>query len=264
MKKTPLNPQHTALVTGASSGLGLAFCHALAQKGMSLILVARRADKLEGIAAQLTQQYGIACTAMPMDLTQPNAALMLRDLIAAAGLRVDVLVNNAGFSTYGAFGDTPLHQEQQLLRLNIMALTDLCHAFMPLMAQRGFGVVFNLCSTTSFFPLPSQATYAASKAYVLSLSEALWYEFRSKGVRVVGVCPGATDTEFFDILGQDYKGAKAAPSDVVRTALNALDSDQCSVVHGFGNALQAKLLPRMLTRRGLVRFVGKVSQNVFR
>lgn len=260
----PFNASHTALITGASSGIGRAFAHALAEQGLQLILVARRADKLKSLAAELQERHHSTCTILPMDLTTIDAARTLSLQIEAAGLSVDVLINNAGFSTYGHFGDIPLAEEQQLLHLNVLALTELCHTFMPSMAHRGFGSVINLCSTTSFFPLPLQATYAASKAYVLSLSEALWYEYRPKGVRVIGICPGATDTEFFDVLGQDFKGTKASPQEVVRTALRGLANNKPSVVHGWSNAIQAHLLPRALTRKSLVRLVGKLSRSVYR
>lgn len=257
------NTQHTALITGASSGIGRAFAHTLAEQGVGLILVARRTEKLKALAQELQERHHTRCTIIPMDLTTINATHILSRQIEAAGLSVDILINNAGFSTYGNFGDIPLAEEQQLLHLNILALTELCHAFMPSMAHRGFGAVINLCSTTSFFPLPLQATYAASKAYVLSLSEALWYEYRPKGVRVIGICPGATDTEFFDVLGQNFKGTKAAPQDVVHTALQGLADNKPSVVHGLSNAIQAHLLPRALTRKSLIRLVGKISGNVY-
>jgi uncharacterized protein len=222
----------TALVTGASTGIGLAFARALARRGASLILVARDQARLEAVARELPGARVIA-----LDLTAPGAIARLH---AETG-PVDLLINNAGFGAYGEFAREPLATATGQIELNVRALVELSHAFLPEIARRRGGVI-HVASTAAFQPVPYMAVYAASKAFVLSFSEALWGEYRGRGVRVLALCPGATDTQFFERAGEAARfGSSADPVDVVACALGAFERDRPSVVYGAGNMLTASL-----------------------
>jgi len=234
----------TALVTGASSGIGESYARVLAALGAHLVLVARSADKLQQLAQQLAAQHGVRVTALPMDLAQPGAAGRLFEACAAQGLQVDVLVNNAGFGTYGPFETIAPERDQQLIQLNVAAVCDLAHAFLPPMLARGSGAVINLASTAGFQPTPFFATYAASKAFVLAFSEALWAEYRRRGVRVLAVCPGPTATGFFEASHSDigkvaFFSRQLSSELVVRQSLRALARGRSYVISGWLNYLIA-------------------------
>lgn len=234
----------TALVTGASSGIGESYARALAARGVQLVLVARSADKLQQLAQQLSAQRGVQVTVLPTDLTQPGAALHLSEACAARRLRIDVLVNNAGFGTYGPFETIPPERDRQLIQLNVAAVCDLTHAFLPPMLARGSGAVINLASTAGFQPTPLFASYAASKAFVLSFSEALWAECRLRGVRVLAVCPGPTATGFFEASESDlgkvaFFSRRSSSDQVVQQSLHALERGRSYIISGWLNYLIA-------------------------
>jgi uncharacterized protein len=239
--------KQTALVTGASSGIGAAFARRLAQQGMQLVLVARSVDRLEQLAAELRAAYGTQVTVVPADLSAPAAARQVHDAVTAQGLSIDVLVNNAGFGTHGRFEQLDAAREQEQIAVNVSALVDLTHAFVPAMLQRGSGTVINVASTVAFQPVPFMAVYGASKAFVTSFSAALHEEYRTRGLRVLAVCPGATDTNFFEGVGGDAvaMGRKRTPDQVVTTALRALARGQSVVVDGPANTLLALLAKRL-------------------
>ena len=182
----------TALVTGASGGIGREIASQLAGAGYDLILVARRADALSGLAAQLCAQHRVNVAAQ--DLGEPGAVVALMRQIGEA--RIDILVNNAGRGDYGLFADLPAEHHRQTILLNVLALTELVRALLPAMKARRSGQIVNIASTAAFQPLPWMASYAATKAYVLNFGEALRYELRDSGVRVLTVCPGPTRTGF--------------------------------------------------------------------
>jgi len=239
----------TVLVTGASMGIGEAFARELARRGAKLVLVARSRGKLERLAAELG-----AVAVVAADLTAPGAAAGVRAEVRAAGLEVDVLVNNAGFAAYGPFTDVSGGDQRGQVDLNCGALVELTHAFMPEIARRKGGVI-NVASTAAFQPVPFLAVYAATKAFVLSFSEALWAEYRPRGVRVLALCPGATDTPFFARAGESAAlGKKATPEDVVRVGLRAYAKNRAFVVHGLGNTMTS-WLARIFTRE----LVAKIS-----
>ena len=185
----------TALITGASAGIGAALAREFAAYGHDLVLVARSADKLKKLADELATAHGIRATAIASDLGAPNAAEYLQHDVTKQGLSVDVLVNNAGLLHEGPFWETQLADHQQLLQLNIGALTALTHLFLPAMIERKQGRIMNLASTSAFQPIPYLSTYAASKAFVLSFSESLNIELKGTGVKVTALCPGFTETE---------------------------------------------------------------------
>ena len=193
----------TALITGASSGIGEATARRLAQSGTHVVLVARSEPKLRALAAALAAEHGIRAAVVVVDLIQPGSGATVQRETAAQGIEVDVLVNNAGFGTYGPFETIPAAREQDKIAVNIAALVDLTHAFLPSMLQRGDGAILNVASTSAFQPGPYMAVYAATKAFVLSFTEALWAEYRNRGVHVAALCPGAVETPFFAALGDD-------------------------------------------------------------
>jgi short-subunit dehydrogenase len=180
-----LYKEKTALITGASTGIGAAFATRLAAAGTHLILVARSEEKLRALASQLATQHHIRAEVIVADLSRVGAAHTVFEETQQRGLTVDILINNAGLGTYGPFETLDAEREQQLILLNIATLVDMTHHFLPLMAARRQGVIINVASLAAFQPIPYMAVYAASKAFVLSFSEALWGEYRTKGVRVL-------------------------------------------------------------------------------
>lgn len=227
----------TALVTGSSSGIGESYARALAALGTHLVLVARSADKLHRLAEELSTQHGVKVTVLPMDLGQLGAAQQLFEACTARKLQIDILVNNAGFGTYGPFEEISPERDHQLIQLNIAAVCDLAHAFLPPMLARGDGALINVASTAGFQPAPFFATYAASKAFVLSFSEALWAEYHRRGVRVLAVCPGPTTTGFFEASQSDiskvaFFSRQLSSDQVVQQSLRALEGRRSYLIIG--------------------------------
>ncbi len=186
----------TALVTGASSGIGLELATLLARDRHDLVFVARRRDRLEAIARGLTEEFGVTVTILPHDLAQSEAPAAVARELEERGLAVDILINNAGFGVYGPFARTPLERELEMIQVNVTALTHLTKLLLPGMLERRSGRILNVASTASFQPGPLMAVYYASKAYVLSFTEALANELDGSGVTVTALCPGPTITEF--------------------------------------------------------------------
>ncbi|HEY0753963.1 MAG TPA: SDR family oxidoreductase [Ktedonobacteraceae bacterium] len=248
----------TALITGASSGIGKAFAQALAARGTNLILVARSENILHELAQQLTQQHGISATVLAADLCKEEALATIQQEVQTRGLSVDLLINNAGFATYGHFETLDAQRDREEVLVNVAAVVELSHAFLPSMVARGAGAIINVASLGSFQPAPYMAVYGASKAFVLSFSEALWAEYRAKGIHVIALCPGPVATSFFDRVGSDEEpavGAKVKPEMVVMHALRVLERRQRSVViPGWSNSVLS-LLPRMIPRRMTARLV---------
>ena len=243
----------TALITGASSGIGAAFAEALAARGANVVLVARREDRLIELAAELGERHGITATPIAMDLARDGAATELYEELERRGIRIDSLINNAGFGMRGDFVDADPARIATMIQLNVATLVALTHAFLPRLVQSGRGALVNIASVVAYQPTPHMAAYGASKAFVLSFTEAIAYETRASGLRVLAVSPGATATEFFEIAdAQDIaRGRVQTPAQVVTTALRALDRRHTppSVVSGGTNRVAATLsgvLPRGL------------------
>lgn len=196
---------HTVLVTGASSGIGQALADAFAERGFDLVLVARSSDKLVELARRLAEARGVRCHVEPTDLALPGAAASLAARLRRQRRRIDILVNCAGVLENGAFVDIAPTRHQQLIDLNVSALTAMLAEFVPLMVKRGSGRVLNVASIAAFQPVPTLATYAATKAYVLSLTESLAAELDGTGVTITALCPGVTETPM-------VQGARAANS----------------------------------------------------
>ena len=254
--------RQTALVTGASTGLGAEFATQLAGRGHDLVLVARSADRLERLAAQLRTRHGAQVDVIVQDLTEPGAAAAVAARLSALDRRGDLLGNNAGFGTAGRFEDIPDGRDEEQLMVNLVALVGLTRALLPAMLARGRGAVVNVASTAAFQPSPFLTTYAAGKTFVLNFSLALRAELRGRGVRVLALCPGPTRTEFFSVVGERAAfGSWMTAEAVVRAALRGLDRDRAYVVPGLGNKLSAHLAPRR-PRRMIAAVVKLITRAV--
>jgi short-subunit dehydrogenase len=250
----------TALVTGASSGLGAEFARRLAARGSDLILVARSADRLRTLAAEIEQTHPVRVEVAPADLADPAAVAALAE---QARRRVHLLVNNAGLGSYGPFVELDPDRETEQILVNTAALVALTRAVLPDLLERRTGGVLNVASTIAFQPGPYQAVYAATKAFVLSFSEALREEVRGRGVRVVALCPGPVETGFLSALGDDRAAHTTiysrldSPERVVAVGLRALDHDRGVVIPGTRNTLLA-LGPRFTPRAVTARISGRL------
>jgi uncharacterized protein len=240
-----------ALVTGASAGLGAEFARQLSKRGHRLVLAARRKDRLEVLAKELGD-----ARAVTIDLSKADAAAKLMADLEAHGETVDLLVNNAGFGLIGRFAELDARRERQMIDLNIGTLADLCRAVAPGMIEQKSGGIINVASTAAFQPGPKMAVYFATKAFVLSLTEALHEELRPHGIHVTCLCPGPTRTEFGDVAGFGGNGlfdrvAMESP-EVVKAGLRGLDRNKAVVVPGLVNKLTAnsgRFAPRSVVRK---------------
>jgi uncharacterized protein len=244
------------LITGASAGLGEGFARALAAQKRNLLLVARREERLAALAVELAERHGVAVETMALDLAAPDAGEKLMAEVSARGLAVDTLINNAGFGARGAFVEIDLAEQRRMIDLNCTLLMDLCHRVLPGMIAAKRGGILNVASTAAFQPGPWMAVYYATKAFVLSFSEALHEEVRAQGVKVAALCPGPTRTEFADVAGMNdselFKRFATSPEAVVRDGLAALESNTAVKVSGTMNMIMAESIrftPRMLARR---------------
>lgn len=250
----------TTIVTGASSGIGTAFARALAQRGSDVVLVARRLDRLQELASELERDHGVRATPIPLDLSVRGAGRVLAGEVAARGLTVTGLVNNAGFGTDGPFHEEDPERLQDEIAVDVANLVDISRAFIEPLRQAGRGILVNVASMAAYAPGPGMAVYSACKAFVLSFTEALWYESRSSGLRVLSLAPGLTRTEFFDDLaGGRYNGRYQTPEQVVAAGLRALDrGGRPSVASSRVNATTVGL-GRLFTRRRTVILSGAMG-----
>ncbi|MFE3876316.1 SDR family NAD(P)-dependent oxidoreductase [Kitasatospora sp. NPDC059146] len=253
----------TALITGASAGLGAEFARQLAARGADLVLVARRRDRLEALAAELRDRHRVRVHVLAADLADAHAGQTLADQVDRLGLDVTSVVNNAGFATFGPFHEADPARLRQEIAVDVTAVADISRAFIGRLRAAGCGVLVNVASMAAYQPNPRMAVYGATKAFVLSLTEALWEESRGTGLRVLALSPGATRTEFFEVVGTERAAGGtrlAAPVDVVRTALAALDrgNPPPSVIAGRMNRVLA-VLARLAPRRQVVRAVGRMT-----
>jgi short-subunit dehydrogenase len=253
----------TALVTGASSGIGAAIAKELAARGYSVALTARREERLQSLATDLTSEHGVTAEAIACDLGDPAERERLVDDLRTRGRAVEVLVNNAGFGHQADFSTSPRERMVEMVQLNVEAVVDLTSRFLTPMAERGRGTIINIASTAAFQPLPGSAVYAASKAFVLSFSEAIRTELRGSGVTVTAVCPGPVRTEFTDVAG--FPGVEdrtpgavwMSAEDVARHAVDGARGDRRVVVPGALNrasALAGQHSPRAFALPLLNRF----------
>ena len=246
----------TALITGASAGLGLEFAKLFAADKHDLVLVARRKDRLDELATKLAADHQVKVEVIAADLMAADASDKILREVAERKLEIDFLVNNAGYGTTGRFVGSDVAKERGMIAVNVTALTELTRGVLPGMIARGRGRVLNISSTAAFQPGPFMAVYYASKAYVSSFSEALVYELKGTGVTVTVSCPGPTLTEFSQVAGMEKsrlfaKGGAMSSVDVATQAYRAMHAGKVMIVHGFMNALSAfsvRFSPRWLVR----------------
>ncbi|WP_414542317.1 SDR family NAD(P)-dependent oxidoreductase [Nostoc sp. CCY0012] len=256
----------TALITGASSGIGKAFAQELAARKINLVLVSRSEEKLHQLAKQLQEQYQIQVDVIVKDLTETDASDVVFDATKTKKLTIDLLINNAGFGDYGDFAERDRERQIKIVQLNILALVDLTHKFLPLMRQRRSGSIINVSSITAFQPIPYLSVYAASKAFILSFSEALWAENRFYGVRVLVTCPGPIETNFFTeanfpatLLGNVDKAYSS--KEVVYQSLQALENGQPTLIMGDITTQIRSTLARLVPRKILLSLLAKQFKN---
>jgi hypothetical protein len=257
------DPARTCLITGASSGIGVEIARELARRGHGVTLVARREQRLRELADELASQHGVRAEAIPCDVSDADARQRMVAAVASLGLAVEVLVNNAGFATIGRFQELVAERELLEVRTNIDAVVALCAAYVPAMVERGRGAVLNVASVAGYQPLPRQATYSASKAFVLNFTEALHSDLSSTGVTVTALCPGPIRTEFLEAAGREEVAELGPsfvwmpPAKVASAAVGGLERGRRVVVPGALNRVSAtagRHTPRNLTLPLMRRF----------
>ncbi len=249
----------TALVTGASAGIGAALARVYAANGYDLVLTARREDRLQKLAAALATQHGVKTTVFAADLSDPAAPQHLYDRITAQGLTIDALINNAGYGVPGYFVNTNWASQRDFLQVLVTAPTHLCHLFLPGMIERGFGRILNIASLVGLLPsTPGQSLYGGAKSYIVQLSQTLWAETRGTGVHVTALCPGFTYSEFHDVTGTRARVNRLPKfmwmdaETVARQGFAAVEANRAVYVNGAVNralATLAKALPRRVALR---------------
>ena len=253
----------TALVTGSTSGIGKAFADKLASEKYGLVLVSRDTEKLKAQARVLSETHGIAVSTIPLDLAAPGAAQTVFDAVRERGLSIQVLINNAGFNEAGHFLKTDMRRETEMIHLHAVFATELMKLCLPDMVARGYGRVCNLGSTASHMPCPYDAVYAATKAYILSLSKAVGAELKGSGVTITTLCPGATETEFAKKAGMEntplFKLFVMSPAGVADIGYKALMKGKPAVVAGVYNKLlvwSAKITPSVILNAVTKKMLG--------
>lgn len=242
----------TALVTGASSGLGRDFARELARLGCGLVLVSRRSDRMREVQMEVTSASAISPTntvpveTIPADLNAPEVPAQLFERLQASNRQVDVLINSAGVGLYGEFAQVPWESTQEMLNLDILVVSELMRLFLPPMIERGFGYVLNVASIGAFQPSPTYAAYSAAKSYVFSLTQAVHYELRHTGVKCTVINPGVTRTEFLEVAGQTpslYQRLMMRDSaSVARAGIRAMLKGRASVTPGVTNSVFAFMM----------------------
>jgi len=255
---------NTTLITGASSGIGAAFARKLAARGRNVLLVARSEDKLIALCNELGRLTSIRAQYVALDLQDPDAPVQLLEETKRRELEIDMLINNAGFGSMGDFVKLDLQHELDMIQLNVRALVELTHRFLVPMRARKGGTIINVASTAAFQPVPYMSTYAATKAFVLSFSEALWDENRMHGIHVMALCPGVTETNFFEAAGIDRPPMRTIQTaeEVVETALRALPRKKSVVISGWANWVVVEA-ERLLPRSAVTKVAGNALRSRF-
>jgi len=249
------------LITGASSGIGKAYAEAYAKAGNNLILASRSEDKLNNLAKKLSSQNNVAAEVIVLDLSVEHAAKDLYRRVSNQNLEVTTLINNAGFATKGLFTDADYDKQHKEMLLNIASLTELTYFFIRDMVKRKAGTIINIASAAAFNALPYSAVYAASKSYVLSFTESINFEYKDYGVHALAVCPGATDTHFFDDYNAVVKKLRK-PEDVVNTTFRALKKGKIVCTDGAFCKSQF-LLHRLVSRKFALRIFGNAGKKTW-
>jgi uncharacterized protein len=244
----------TVLITGASSGIGRETALVFAEKGYHVVLTARRADLLESLKKEILQKHKVEVSIFPMDLAQNESAEQLFKQVQNQKLKIDVLINNAGFGLYGALLENDPKKIEQMMVLNMITLTQLSQLFGTEMVKNGQGNIVNIASTAAFQPIPNMAVYAATKAYVMNFSDALAYELKGKNVKVTCINPGATKSEFAQVAefksDAIFKGNIPSSRDLAEFIFTSMQKGKVNVIHGLKNAFMAwsiRFAPRIVT-----------------
>ncbi len=235
----------TALVTGASSGIGVEFAKLLAKDNYDLILTARSKETLNAIAEELRRQYSINITVIPHDLSLPGAGIELSQKVAEKGLEVDILINNAGFGDHGQFVESDMSKTVDMINLNVVNLTELSLIYGKQFADKKTGMLLNVASTAAFQPIPKMSVYAATKSYVLHFTEAMHFELKNSGVLVSALCPGATRTGFIQAANMEdsplFEKTAMSAKTVAEKAYKGLKNNKAVIITGFKNAFLARI-----------------------
>ena len=252
--------KETVLITGASSGIGKAFALEYAKLGKNLVLTARSEDKLESLKKELEAKFSIEVKLIVLDLIKENSAKLIYEEIEREKIQIDILINNAGFGISGEFHTRDFLSQRNQIMLNNVSLVDLTYYIIQGMKKNGKGTIINIASTAAFQPVPYMAVYGATKAFGLSFSEALHQEYKDCGIKVTAVCPGATETSFFDTAGPVGMGMHRKAEEVVKTAVKAAGKNKLYVVDGVKN-YGITLLSRFLTRKKTAEISGKILKK---
>jgi hypothetical protein len=253
----------TALVTGASYGIGESFARRLAADGANLIITARSRDRLESLAAELRDRHRVRVTVIEADLARPDTAVEIFNFTQSARLQVDLLVNNAGFGLVGDFARQPREKLVEMIQVNVTALVELAHLYLQPMLERQSGAIINLASTASFQAVPYFGVYAATKAFILIFSESLWAECSGSNIRVLALCPGPTATHFQNVAGTSHRRLPErmqTAEEVVEAGLAALAQRRSHVVSGFNNKLMVGI-ERFAPRDVVTRLAAKLFRQ---
>lgn len=255
---------NATLITGSSSGIGAAFARKLARRGRNVLLVARSEEKLITLCNELGRISGVRAQYFAIDLRERDACERLFEETRKRQLEIDMLVNNAGFGSMDDFARLDLETELKMVDLNVRSVVELTHRFLVLMRERKQGTIINVASTAGFQPVPFMATYAATKAFVLSFSEALWEENRAHGIHVMALCPGVTETNFFQASNMDRPPMRTiqTPEDVVDAALRGMSRRKSSVISGWTNYLMIEA-ERFVPRSMVLKVTGKALRSRF-
>lgn len=249
------------LITGASSGIGQAFAVEYAKKNKNLVLLARSKEKLKAIKAELEKKYQVKVEIVMYDLSVPNVAQHAYQRIQELGIMIETLINCAGFATSGKVSDVSYEQQHNEIMVNTVALFDLTKLFLDSMLKKNKGLIINVASTSAYHPIPTMAVYAASKAFVLSFTEALAMECQESQVRIFAISPGATDTNFFSSGGGVSYGNLRTPQHVVKVTLDAIEKGKISKIDGLNNYVTSTILPRILPRKNMVTMVDTIMKK---
>lgn len=255
----------TTLLTGASAGIGAEFARQLAARGSHLVLVARREERLSKLAAESEAAHGIRVATIALDLSQPHAGAILADQVRSRGIQVTSLVNCAGFGTFGPFHHEDPQRLTDEIAVDVNAVVDITRSFITDLRTAGNGVLINVASMAAYQPTPNMAVYGAAKAFVLSFTEALWQESLGTGLRVLTLSPGATDTEFFDVIGTENAAGGTrlhTPKQAVDTALRALDRRNPPPSIAVGAVNRAALVAqRLASRRRIILTLAAMTKS---
>jgi len=253
---------NASIITGDSSGIAEVFARRLAASGRNVLLVARSEDKLITLCNELGRSNSIRAQYVALDLSLAESPARLFEEAGKRGLTIDLLVNNAGFGSFGDFAKADLARELNMIDLNIKALVELTYRFLQPMRERRQGAIINVASTAAFQGVPYMATYAATKAFVLSFSEALWEENRQHGVKVMALCPGVTETNFFEAARGEKPPARASqtPEEVVDTALRGLARGKSHIISGWINRVMTES-ERLFPRSVVTRMAGRMMRG---